>query len=134
MVKYYLDTSIWLDHYEKRGRNGEIALALISKILNENEIIIYSDFHINELKSLSYKLNEIRGIVRVAKPNNIEFAHTNREQLEEAKRIKKYIKIPIKDIIHSIIARDNEAILVYTDKHFEKLKYLIDIKKPIELI
>ena len=134
MVKYYLDTSIWLDYYEKRGRNGEIALALISKILNENEIIIYSDFHINELKSLSYKLNEIRGIVRVAKPNNIEFVHTNRDQLEEAKRIKKYIKIPIKDIIHCIIAKDNEAILVYTDKHFEKLRYLIDIKKPIELI
>ena len=48
--------------------------------------------------------------------------------------LEKYIKISYRDILHALIARDNEAILIYTDKHFEKLKYLIEIKKSQELI
>ena len=60
--------------------------------------------------------------------------HTNKAQMEEARRMKMYIDIPYKDILHALIARDNEAILIYTDKHFEKLRFLIEIKKPEELI
>jgi len=54
MIKYYLDTSILLDFYEKRGINSEIALVLINKIIKSDILVIYSDLHILELKKLGY--------------------------------------------------------------------------------
>ena len=51
---FYLDTSIWLDFHEKRGENGEIALKLILKIINEDIKAAYSDLHIKEFKKLDY--------------------------------------------------------------------------------
>lgn len=39
---FYFDTSIWLDFYEKRGKNGEAAIKLINKIIKEKDIILYS--------------------------------------------------------------------------------------------
>ena len=41
---FYFDTSVWLDFHEKRGNNGELALKLIIKIVDENLKIAYSDF------------------------------------------------------------------------------------------
>ena len=41
--EFYYDTSIWIDFHEKRGRNGELALRLIIKIINEDLRIAYSD-------------------------------------------------------------------------------------------
>ncbi|MBS3174787.1 PIN domain-containing protein [Candidatus Woesearchaeota archaeon] len=132
MIKYYLDTSILLDFYEKRGINSEIALVLINKIIKSDILVIYSDLHILELKKLGYNREEIKCIINIAENNKI--VHINKAQAEEGRRMQKYIKISYRDILHALIARDNEAILIYTDKHFEKLKYLIEIKKSQELI
>ena len=38
---FYIDTSIWVDFYEKRGENGESALKLILKIIEEDLKINY---------------------------------------------------------------------------------------------
>ena len=131
MTKYYLDTSILLDYYEKRGRNGEIALILINKIRSE-DILIYSDAHVMELKGLGYSKNEINKILMILK-SGIKHVHINKGQLEEARRLISYIRIPVRDALHAILARDNEAILVSNDKHFQLLKYIVEIKKPLEL-
>ena len=37
-------------------------------------------------------------------------------------------KIPWGDALHALIARDNGAVLIATDKHFQKME---DITKPI---
>ena len=42
MKIYYLDTSIWLDFFEKRGKNGEAAFKLIRKIIKEESKIACS--------------------------------------------------------------------------------------------
>lgn len=42
--KYYLDTSIWVDFYDERGTKGEQAKLLLRKIIQEDKIIIFSDF------------------------------------------------------------------------------------------
>ena len=55
---FYLDTSIWLDFYEKRGENGEIALKLIKEIVKEGKMILYSDFIVKELNNLGLNLNK----------------------------------------------------------------------------
>jgi len=134
MKRFYLDTSIWLDYYENRGSNGEFALKLIRRLIKEDSIIIYSDLHIIELKNLGYSLNEIYTILKIAKDINLRFVHTNKKQIEEVKKIKMTRAVPYRDILHCILARDNEALMVSTDKHFEYLKDIVRTAKPIELI
>ena len=67
MGVYNLDTSILLDIYEKRGKNGEEALKLMLNFIKENATIILSDIHIKELKSLKYSLEEINSIFSIFK-------------------------------------------------------------------
>jgi|SRR3989338_2632137 len=84
---FYLDTSIWLDFYEKRGANGEAALKLILKIINTDLRVFYSDLHIKEFKKLGYSQNEIDALFSIVKPKNLRHVHIYREQKEEAKNI-----------------------------------------------
>ncbi|MBS3133077.1 hypothetical protein J4470_03025 [Candidatus Woesearchaeota archaeon] len=68
---FYFNTSIWIDFHEKREKNGELALKLILRIINEDLKIAYSDLHIKEFKYLSYTQDEINSILKSVKPNNI---------------------------------------------------------------
>ncbi len=132
MNKYYLDTSIWLDYYEKRGKNGEIAISLINKIIKEASIVVYSDIHIKEFKSLGYSIGEIQIMLRIIKLKKL--VHMNKKQYLESKNLTNYFDMPLNDALHSLIARDNEAILISRDKHFLMLRFIIDIKTPEEII
>lgn len=40
---YYFDTSIWIDIYDKRGYNGEVAKKLMEKIILQDDFVLYSD-------------------------------------------------------------------------------------------
>ncbi len=90
--------------------------------------------HIIELKGLGYTVYEIKEIIEIAKKKNIKLVHTNRKQIEEVNIIKNKRNIPYRDILHSILARDNEAIMVCTDRHFEFLKDIARIIRPKDLI
>lgn len=70
--EFYFDTSIWIDFHEKRGNNGELALKLLTKIIENDLKIGYSDLNIKEFKHLGYTKDEINSILRIAKPNNIK--------------------------------------------------------------
>ena len=131
---FYFDTSIWLDFYEKRGKNGELALKLILKIIDEDLKIAYSDLHIKEFKYLGYTQNEIDSILRVIKQNNIKRVHIYREQKEEAKKLAIQRNVPKKDALHVILARDSNLQLISRDYHFEKLKDITIAKKPEDFI
>ena len=65
---YYLDTSIWRDYYENRSDKfrplGEWALRLINKIIKDKDLILYSDFVVEELK-VKYNEGEINNIFQV---------------------------------------------------------------------
>jgi len=78
---FYLDTSIWLDFYEERGVNGEKALKLNNKLVDENKIILYSNIVVRELKKLGYSQEEILDIFRIAKPDNIRKVHVYDENV-----------------------------------------------------
>ena len=132
MIKYYLDTSILLDYYEKRENNDYIALKLIEKIILNNDTIIYSDIHIKELKKI-YSKEELLCLIREIKTNKI-FVHVSRWQRIEARKISQTKDVPFLDILHAIIARDNESILVSNDKDFIFLKNITLIKTPRELL
>src|SRR3989344_3064749 len=96
---FYLDTSIWLDFHEKRGENGEIALKLILKIIEEGLKVAYSDLHIKEFKKLDYTQSEIDSIFSIAKPKNFRHVHIYREQKEEAKKLARKRNVPEGDVL-----------------------------------
>ena len=131
---FYFDTSIWIDFYEKRGENGELAWKLILKIIEEDLKIAYSDLNIKEFKNLGYTKSEIDAILRVAKPNNIIHIHIYPENLEEARKLARRRNVPNKDALHAILARDNGLQLISRDHHFEKLKDVTNVKLPEEFI
>lgn len=133
MPKYYLDTSIWIDYYEKRGKNGKRALKLILKIIKENSIILYSDLHIKELRGLNYDIEQINQIFKIVKPDNLKRVHMSKEQNSEAVELSSRRNIPKGDALHAVLARDNNAIMITRDKDFNQLRHVAEIRKPEEL-
>ncbi|MBI2147200.1 hypothetical protein HYU19_01855 [Candidatus Woesearchaeota archaeon] len=57
--RYYFDTSIWVDHYLKRGDHAEDVFNLIVKIIADDDIIIFSDYIEQELKDIGFSYDEI---------------------------------------------------------------------------
>ena len=132
--KYYFDTSIWIDIYDKRDYNGEVANNLMKNIIIHDHIVIYSDITIVELKKIGFSEYEINTILSIAKPDHIKRIHPTKIQIEEANKFAKQRDVPLRDALHAILARDHEAQLVSRDKHFEKLKDITRTKKPEDLI
>lgn len=134
--KYYLDTSIWMDYYEDRrdpSKNiGEIAYKLLCKLLASKSKIVVSTFLLKELET-AYSIDKIRGITFPFE-KLMEKIDVSEKQREEAKKIAKQRGIPVGDVIHAILVRDNNAILISRDKHFQLLKDICKIMKPEEII
>ena len=128
MIKYYLDTSIWMDVYEDRkGFNdeplGKCALKLLSLIrVNKNKLII-TDRLIRELERY-YSLERINGMIKPFE-NLIEKIISTKKQHNEAKKIAKERNVPAADVLHSVIARDYCLVLVTRDKHFKDVPGLL---------
>ena len=138
MAQYYLDTSIWRDYYENRTDNlrplGEWALELFKMIRDNKDKIICSDIVISELSNYFSK-EEVKKILQIAQDKNLlEMKESQPEQVQEAMKLSRALNIPRGDCLHAILARDNKAILVARDNHFEQLRTIVDIKKPEELI
>lgn len=136
MIRYYLDTATWMDFYEDRKdprKNiGEIAFKLLCQLLATKSKIVVSSFCQRELE-VYYSLDEIRGMTLLFEKFMIK-AEISEEQLIEAKKISQERNIPKGDCIHAIIARDNNAILISRDNHFQKLKDICEVAKPEDII
>ena len=134
--KYYLDTSIWMDYYEDRKDPskdiGEFAFKLLCRLLASKSRIVVSTFLLNELET-AYSLDKIRGLTLPFK-GLMERVDVSDKQREEAKKIAQERGIPKGDVIHAILARDSNAILVSRDKHFQLLKDICKVVKPEEII
>ncbi|MFH1668320.1 MAG: PIN domain-containing protein [Candidatus Woesearchaeota archaeon] len=137
--RFYLDTCIWRDHFEDRtgpgGRPlGKYATQLLMKIIRDKDIIIISDAIIAELKKGFYD-DEISDILNVLQAmGSVENIPIQDIDDTEAKMISKERKLPILDVLHAILARNNQAILVTQDKHFMQLSDIVNCKRPEELL
>ncbi len=122
--RYYFDTSIWLDFLENRNEpnmpKGEWAKKLVSKIVNNDDIILFSDVNMLELNDIGYSQYDIDEIL---KPINhiLLFIEAEAHQVGKAIDIAKRRNVPKRDALHAILARDNYAILVTFDAHFKEL-------------
>jgi predicted nucleic acid-binding protein len=67
--------------------------------------------------------------------NILRFVEFTKEEVDEIKVImNKTTNSHNADILHAIIARDNEAILITRDRHFEELTWIVSVQKPEEVI
>ena len=137
MNKYYIDTSIWMDVYEGRiGFNneplGKYALKLFALIRKENHRLVISDILIQELQRY-YPIEKINGMMKIYE-NLIEKVSVSKKHYKEAEKIVKEKNLPLGDVLHTILARDYNLILVTRDKHFKELVFISKSYKPEELI
>ena len=127
--RYYFDTSIWLDFLEKRDEpnipKGEWATELVEKISKESGEIILSDNNIAELEAIGYSRYDIGDLLSSLR--SIIYVESTKHEVGIARDLSQKRNIPRRDVLHALIARDNGAILVTLDRHFESL---IDITKP----
>ncbi|MBI5393411.1 PIN domain-containing protein [Candidatus Woesearchaeota archaeon] len=129
MRMYNVDTSILLDCFEKRGENGEYSLKFLEFIISTDSLIIYSDLHIRELKNTGYTYDQIIVLLSPFK-KSIKKIHIYSFQLSEAKLIARQRDIPKNDALHAVLARDNNAIMISRDKHFQQIKDIVETRLP----
>ena len=67
------------------------------------------------------------------KLGEIKRVHINRNNLKESKQLASQKNIPKGDVLHAIISRDNDAIMISRDKHFKLLRF-IETKMPKDLL
>ncbi|MBD3303727.1 PIN domain-containing protein [Candidatus Woesearchaeota archaeon] len=137
MKKYYLDASIWIDLYENRkGFNneplGDFAWKLFGLIKASKNKLVISDFLVRELES-NYSIEEINGMIKPFE-DIIERVFVTKKQKDEAKILAQERSLPPGDVLHSILARDNNLILITRDKHFVQLTDISRSYKPEEII
>ena len=135
--RYYLDTSIWMDLYEnRRGFNqepfGDFAWKLLGIIKAKKQTLVISDMLIRELE-MNYSIEEINGMMKLFE-DILENITTTRNQRDEAKQIAAERNLPPGDVLHAIIARDHNLILITRNNHFKELVDISQHHKPEELI
>jgi len=133
-MKFYFDTAIWIDMHENRTDRfrplGEWAFELLRKIREERHTVVYSEITIRELLT-HYSTKEIEEMLG---GDFLEKISISESQAKEAREISRSLGIPWGDCLHAILAKDNNAIMIARDRHFEQLRFLADVKKPEELI
>ncbi len=137
LTKYYIDTSIWIDIYEDRkGFSneplGDFALQLFSIINAKKHILVISDLLIRELEGY-YSMPEVKGMIKPFE-KHIEKIISTKAQREQARKIAEERSLPPGDVLHAIIARDNNLILITRDKDFNYLEDISKHYKPEELL
>jgi len=91
--KFYVDTSVWRDYFEDRKDK-------LRKDYSDEKIkLVFSSFkHFLEIVPIS-----------------------NKQYLESKRLAKVKIESHELDILHAVLARDNKAVLITRDFHFETL-------------
>ena len=135
-MKYYLDSCIWVDYFEERkdSKNniGEFAFQLLCRLVASNEKIIISSFLFRELEAV-YSVEKLRAMT-LPFEKVIERVDFTDEQFNTAKEIALKRELPKGDVLHALIAKENNAVLVTRDKHFQLLKDICIVMKPEEII
>ncbi|MEK6824380.1 MAG: PIN domain-containing protein, partial [Nanoarchaeota archaeon] len=135
--RFYFDTSVWLDFFENRDEpnlpKGAWARKLISKIISKNDRILYSDLTIIELEEGGYSRYELDSLIMPLRKILI-FLEATDKQIGISKDLSLKRKIPRKDALHALIARDSRAVLVTLDHHFKQITDIIVSYRTNELL
>lgn len=121
-MKYYVDTCVWIDFVE----GEKYAEDFFFEAIRKKNIIIFSNLVFKEFVKHA-KYSEINTLIAILKYNNLlEYLAYSNEQNLEAYQI--CGKLPHADALHSIISRDNDALLITRDKHFLAFRHICHVK------
>ncbi len=133
---YYLDTSIWLDFFEERDEpnfpKSIFAKRLLQLVISQSYKIVYSDLVLFELQSAGYTWYELNTMFKPF-TSFLVFVEATVKQVGRAKDVASRRNIPKNDVLHSLIARENKAVLVTFDQHFQELCDIVKVKNTKEL-
>lgn len=122
-MRYYVDTCVWADFVEGRTDDD----FLIRCIENE-DIVLYSYPLERELLN-HVPVSQLTIIYSLLSAKSlIESVNVDETEKSEALNLANALEIPFPDILHAILARDNDAVLVTRDRHFLKLGNICKIK------
>ena len=136
--RYFVDTCIWRDFYENRLSKsgnplGKYAAELFMKILKDNDKILFSESLVWELKK-DYNNEEINEMLSLLFVNKVLFkVEITKEEHLEAKSLSFERGIPFADCLNAVQARNNNAVIVSQDEHFQELRDIAKIIKPQEI-
>jgi predicted nucleic acid-binding protein len=139
MVNYHLDACIWLDYLEDRfgqgGRPlGNYAGKLFLKIMRDNATIFFSKVTATEMLN-EIEPDKIDNILTITSAlMRLKRVDFTKEDSDEADELSRQRNVPFTDALNAIIARNNNAIMVSQDKHYQKLKDIVETKRPEDLI
>ena len=130
--KFYLDTCIWRDYFEDRKDGirplGEFAFQLLKNCEKHGCNVLYSNLVVQELRA-HYSKERVAEVFSSFKHLLVEVQISN-EQISEARKIVSSTQgTHLKDALHAILARDNCAVMLTRDKHFDALVHLVEVSK-----
>mgnify|MGYP001617115844 CR=1 FL=1 len=135
--KFYLDTSIWRDYFEDRKDNmkplGEFAFQFLKNCEKHNCLVLYSEFVVYELRR-DYSNEKIVQVFSSFQEFLEIVEISNAQRLESRQLAEQKNDSHESDILHAILARDNNSILITRDFHFEALRDIVEIMVPEEVI
>ncbi len=134
--RFYVDTCIWRDFEEDRKDGirplGEFAFQFFKNCEKNDCKVLFSELVVQELKS-DYSIEKVQEVFSSFMQILLKVSASH-EQISEARAISKTIKeTHLKDVLHAILARDNKAIMVTRDKHFDVLSSFVEIAKPEDI-
>ncbi|MBC8500422.1 MAG: hypothetical protein ISS25_03635 [Nanoarchaeota archaeon] len=139
-MNFYVDTCIYLNLWKKETRQGKpfwkYANDFFEKVKVSKNIVYYSGF---VLKELTYKLTEeeFKEKTRLFRSKNYKRIFPSDKDLKLASKIESMTKFEISyyDILHFILSKNTNAILVTRDKKLIRFarKNFVNAKRPEEL-
>jgi len=138
MKRFYVDTNIWLDFALDRKDGvrplGEFAFQFLKKCIRNKWRVFCSDAVLSELgEKMPPDQIEERCFKIVSEQKLLERVRCSGRQVAEAEAVSKNEKLPFVDALHAIIARDNNAVVVSRDWHFERLLKKVKVLSPEEI-
>jgi len=137
---YYVDACIylnlWQNEVDRKGNKlGGFAKDFFEKIENENSIIYYSGFILKELMFLLSVEEYLQKRELFDSSPNFKKITLSKEEYELAKKMHRAEGLSFYDVIHMLLAKKTNSILVTRDKiliQFAK-NYSVIAKTPEEL-
>jgi len=140
-MKLYFDTNIYLDYWEDRKDKlkplGEFAFSLMEESIKRRFFVLISEMIIKELSNvLAIKRKEVfaKILSSLIESGKLIFVGVSIEQMNESEKIAKQKNIPKADALHTVLARDNHAVLVSRDNHHSGVKDIVEVMKPEEIL
>jgi predicted nucleic acid-binding protein len=113
---------------------GTYATHVFLQIFNEKIPVVISPLLVRELTKELGEQETNNLLMGASSFCTIEKIFPENEDAIEAERIAKERKVPQGDVIHAILARRSGAILISPDSDFDKLKDIVDWKRPEEIL